>query len=69
MKRLNHETWELLGLSLLSAIATGIALAIDHPRALFMVGLTIVMVLMLFVSRYRHRPAVRALKGRGRRKA
>jgi hypothetical protein len=33
-----------------------------------MLGLTTVLVLMLFVSRYRHRPAVRALKGRGRRK-
>ncbi|MDR0898243.1 MAG: hypothetical protein LBN04_10350 [Oscillospiraceae bacterium] len=69
MKRLNHETWELLGLSCLAAIATAIALAIDHPRALFMLGLTIVMVMMLFVSRYRHRPTVRALKGRGRRKS
>lgn len=68
MKKLSLEYIELILLTALFAGATVYALFLQHRRSVFMLVLTVLMALIAFVARYRHRRAYRTVRGRGRRK-
>ncbi len=69
MKIKNFESAELLLMTALCAIASIIAIAMDHPRKWLMIWLTAFMGLIAFIARYRqHRQKFRTLQGTARRR-
>lgn len=69
MKKLRPDSIELMVMTILYAILTIYAFSSEHPRALMMLALTLVMAFVTFASRYRNRKSIRTLKGRGHRKS
>lgn len=68
MKLRSLESMELMLMTGLGVIATFIALVVGHARTEMMIVLTLLMALMAFIARFRHRREIRTLKAKGKRK-
>lgn len=68
MKKQHYQFIELLLLTGLFAILTVIAIAIGHERSILMIFLTVFMILITFVARFRSRRHVQTLQQKGRRR-
>lgn len=68
MRTHNTESFELILITLGCAAATLIALIKGHQRFSLLITLTLLMAVMAFVARYRHRRRIRTLHGKGHRR-
>lgn len=68
MKNMNHESQELMILSIVGLLATIIALHREHPRSLLLLVLTLFMLAISFIARYRQHRQIKTYEARLRRK-